>query len=1259
MCWASGQPHYHTFDGRSYDFQGTCTYTVVKTCKASSQLPFFHIFTKSQKSSPFSLVSQVTITVYNYNITMVMYEYGLVRVNQLRSRLPVTLHDGKLSLYHRGDQLVIKTQFGLEVYYDWNYYLVVKVTPAFRNHICGLCGNYNGNANDDFTTSLGGLATNAVEFGKSWKVEDGDHTCSHGCHGKCLRCSSELVSKYSTETFCGLITKHTGGPFQQCHAMIDPKPYLNDCVIDLCTFDGYKQILCRALKTYADACQREGVKIAAWRKHAGCPMTCPDYSQYMPCGSACPATCTNPDVPKNCKLPCMETCQCKPGYVLDGGKCIPKDRCGCIYHGQLYAPNEHFWGDNQCHHQCMCRAQDKNVVCHGSRCRETEGCHVVNGMRKCHPTFYGTCTTLGQLHYITFDGLRYDFYGTCVYRLAELCQHSRANLTHFQVLVQHDRQGLKNPSAYKVIEIKVYGIKVTISHSQVLLNGLLINLPYNIEYNKLSLYHQGWDTVITTDFGLSVTFDGKNNIRLTVPGTYRSNLCGLCGNFNGRTDDDMLQQNGRLATSPGDFGRSWKLRDIPGCIEEKKDACPDFQNMERMQRTSNECGILLHKQGPFRRCYSKVPPELYFKDCVFDYCSSKGNKNVICHILSSYAAACQEAGVTVDEWRSTSLCRPDCPENSHYKVCASSCPVTCHSLFNPVLCTTKCHEGCECNEGFVLSGNQCVPISQCGCVHQGFYYKAGESFYLNGFCKEQCVCQVGGIMDCHRSSCGPNEVCRLVNGVQKCHSVGSKSSGTCHVAGDPHYITFDGSTFDLQSNCSYTLAKSCTRKSSVPSFSVNVENERRSKGKVSVTKAVSIIAYHNTISVLREKRGIILVNGATTFLPFRLENDGMWAYYHGDNIVVQTDFGLFVTFDQLYHLIIKVPDTYHGQMCGLCGNYNGRSRDDLFLPSGQPAMSISAFATAWKVDGLQAACTEDCAASVCGPCQMSQKSSYIHTTQCGILQAEYGPFSACYSTINPAVFYNNCVHDLCKARGNPVILCRAIHSYVGVKVITANCREQCICQRQGRVACTPLPCAAGEACVLSNAKWNCVQKEGHCTIAHGHIFTSFDGVSGKVPLEGSYEISALNNAKSKSWFRVVVQLHKCPQCPTPMVVSVTVYFHKFIVLVKQDNTVSVNGHPVHLPVQPSKEISLSVAQDVVTVSHGSDVRVLYSSRGDLTVVISGTLANKVSRSCGNFNGNGSDDLKLPDGRVAHTITEVISHWKVTTATQNGMSRQKL
>uniref|UniRef100_K7FDY9 Fc fragment of IgG binding protein n=1 Tax=Pelodiscus sinensis TaxID=13735 RepID=K7FDY9_PELSI len=1318
VCWASGHPHYHTFDGHSYDFHGTCSYTVVRTCRHKAKLPAFHIIAKSQKrgNTRVSFVSQVTVKAYHYNITMVKYEYGLARGQP--TRLPVSLFDGKLWLHQRGGQLVLEAEFGLKVYYDWNYYLVVKVTKAFLGRLCGLCGNYNGDPSDDFLTSSGKLATNAVEFGKSWKVEDGDKKCRHGCKGKCGGCSPEQVKRYRREAYCGLITKAAkNGPFRHCHALINPKTFLDDCVADLCAYDGYKQILCRALKTYVDACQREGAVVTDWRKQAGCPLPCPENSKYQLCGSACPATCNAFSSLDKCLLPCMETCQCKPGYMLDGGQCIPKGRCGCVHRGRLYTPGEHFWGDKKCRQKCQCNLQSRKVTCQASRCREGEKCRVVNGIRGCYPTSYGTCSTLGESHYITFDGLHYDFRGTCVYLLAGLC-HKNSKLVKFQILVQHERKGSKSISGSKVVEIQVYGVKLVIIHGKARLNGLQINLPYNIDYDKITAYHRGWDIVVRTDFGLTVTFDGQNHIRIKVPATYRRSMCGLCGNFDGEDDNDMTMSNMLLAPTPSDFGRSWKIRDIPGCMEMEKEDCMDIESVEKKHREDKkECGLLLDKDGPFKKCHSKVNPEGYFKDCIYDCCSHKNDQSVVCHILACYAAACQAAGAKVSKWRTKKFCRPPCPKNSHYEMCSSSCPATCRSLYAPSRCPSKCREGCECDEGFVLSGDQCVPISQCGCVHRGFYYKPGETFYPSGFCKQKCSCQAGGIVECHH---------------QKCHPVVPRT-GTCHAAGDPHYLTFDGFPYDFQGNCTYVLAKSCVRKGYLPSFAIHVKNEWLGKSKAAVTHSVSVIVYKHTFTLVRKRHGVVQMDGVLYYLPFQLESGLVRVYYHGANVVLHTKFGLHLSFDLYYYLAITVPKSYRSQTCGLCGNYNGKPRDDLLRPNGHMARDLRDLGVSWRVKVPKEVCDHGCSSLVCPACQESRKAGYVHNNYCGIIRAPYGPFSACYSTLNPTIFFNNCVHDLCKAGGNRQLMCRAIHSYVtacqtagvkikpwrtkkfcpmkcpptshyklcanpcsssckgvsdvtkcpkrcaegcqcnkgyfwagnecvpirhchcfrkgryykpGERVLTARCRQQCRCFPKGGVMCQPFQCPAGEFCELNQGRWGCVRRDGKCTITRGGVFTSYDGVSGRVPLDGTYEISTLIDIKSASWFRVVVEFQTCKKCRAPKVTSVTISFHKLTILVNRNGKVLVNGRAVRLPARPSKAVSVSRAGNVVTVAQGSALRVLFSTSGDVTVRISGKLARKVQAACGNYNRNRADDLRLPDGTVVENISEVLSYWRI-------------
>lgn len=85
-----------------------------------------------------------------------------------------------------------------------------------------------------------------------------------------------------------------------------------------------------------------------------------------------------------------------------------------------------------------------------------------------------------------------------------------------------------------------------------------------------------------------------------------------------------------------------------------------------------------------------------------------------------------------------------CPIHSHYDICASACPASCEGLAPPPGCRAHCEEGCSCDEGYILSGDQCVPFSQCGCLYNDLYYRINEVFYPNGQCEEECKCTQDG-----------------------------------------------------------------------------------------------------------------------------------------------------------------------------------------------------------------------------------------------------------------------------------------------------------------------------------------------------------------------------------------------------------------------------------------------------------------------------------------------------------------------------------
>ena len=74
------------------------------------------------------------------------------------------------------------------------------------------------------------------------------------------------------ETFRGVfITQNvhfTLGAFGECHDFVDPEPYHEACVYDLCAYLPNKDVFCDSVEEYAEACLKKGVDIEHWRSGA-------------------------------------------------------------------------------------------------------------------------------------------------------------------------------------------------------------------------------------------------------------------------------------------------------------------------------------------------------------------------------------------------------------------------------------------------------------------------------------------------------------------------------------------------------------------------------------------------------------------------------------------------------------------------------------------------------------------------------------------------------------------------------------------------------------------------------------------------------------------------------------------------------------------------------------------------------------------------------------------------------------------------------
>ncbi|NXK48962.1 MUC5A protein, partial [Chauna torquata] len=328
-CSVYGDGHYTTFDGKRFDFEGDCEYVLIQNYCGKNGLDqgTFRVITEN-------IPCGTTGTTCSKSIKVFLRNYELV-LSDGRSDVIQRTPGGEMPFQIRsmGIYLVVDTTVGLILMWDKKTSIFIKLSPSFQGRVCGLCGNYDGNGNNDFTTRSQSVVGNVLEFANSWKVSS---TCPNANRTK-DPCTANPYRKSWAQKQCSIITSEV---FAKCHSQVEPNEYYQACVNDACACDtgGDCECFCTAVAAYAEACNELDICIS-WRTPSICPLFCDYYNpqgecewHYQPCGAPCMKTCNNPSGKCLHELRGLEGCypHCskdKPYFDEETMTCV--SNCGC------------------------------------------------------------------------------------------------------------------------------------------------------------------------------------------------------------------------------------------------------------------------------------------------------------------------------------------------------------------------------------------------------------------------------------------------------------------------------------------------------------------------------------------------------------------------------------------------------------------------------------------------------------------------------------------------------------------------------------------------------------------------------------------------------------------------------------------------------------------------------------------------------------------------------------------------------------------
>ncbi|KAK9952095.1 hypothetical protein ABG768_017953 [Culter alburnus] len=1065
ICSMWGNFHFKTFDGDVYQFPGTCEYNLVSDCQ--SLIRQFSVHVKRTEHTNDPKISRVSVSINDIAIELTENQ---VVINGQKVTLPV--HVSGILVEENTIYTKLYSKMGITVTWNKEDAVMVELDSKYSNRTCGLCGDFNGvPVYSEFIES--GRKIGYTEFGNKHRVPNPTHDCEDPFENIDEQNEVDQCEKYQAD--CADLLEEE--KWSSCSWVLNTEPYIKACTKDICSREPEDEdttALCATLSEYSRQCSHAGGTPPTWRTAKFCAVTCPYNMVHSESGSPCMDTCLHRNTNTLCEEHNIDGCFCPPGTVFDdisNTGCIPAEKCQCK-HDRVYNTGEVLRKDEE---ECICG--EGKWICESipgpGLCAVEEGSHFTTYDGKDF-TFHGDCIYVlskdcDESKFIILGQIVPCFThetDTCLKSVVVLFDNDKKNplIIKADGTVQHNAEvslpymtadfTVFMPSSFHIMLQTSFGLQVQVQL-----------VPLMQVYITVDQSFQGKTCGLCGNFN-KVLCDDLKTPQGVVEGTAASfanawKALSNCPDRSERMDDPCS-----YSSDSEQFAEHWcsKMKDKESLFAKCHSTVNPDSYYKRCKYSSCTCeksedclctvfssyARACAAKGVFLQGWREIVCEKYTENCPasqsYSYqlqscqhtCLSLASERQSCSVdfVPVDGCACPE-GLYQDE---NELCVPmeKCPcyhngqkihpgksvtirdehcvcmngkfhcrswktqilgcsspkvffncstagPDEHGLECAQTCmqqEVDCFSV--------DCQSGCQCPLGLLDDGRgHCVKPDNCPCKHDGQFYAPGSEI----------------TKDCNKCTCR--------RGKWKCTHY--KCPGICTIYGSGHYITFDQQRFGFRGDCSYIAAQNnCGNKTG--NFHVITENMPCGTTGTTCSKAVGILL-GRTWLLLSDGTVKPTDTGSGPKIKYNERNVGMY-------LVIDADIGLTIFWDRKTTVRIILQPQHMGDVCGLCGNFNGNGKDDFTTQGNLPTTNVLEFVDSWKV---LSTCPD--AKPDFNPCLETPNRETWAKIQCSIIKED--TFKDCHNKVDPNPYYENCVRDTCSCDtgGDCECFCTAVAAY--------------------------------------------------------------------------------------------------------------------------------------------------------------------------------------------------------------------------------------